>query len=93
MNVPIYRITRFLQIGAFFMVFDALQAAFDTGERAIANPIVLVKPREKTQPWEIEAISGATISSQAIATLLRKSTEVTVPVIIDNLTTLEGPSP
>jgi len=72
--------------------FDALRAAFDTDKRAITDPIVLVKPREKTQPWQIEAISGATISSQAIATLLRKSTEVTVPVIIDNLTTLEGPS-
>ena len=74
---------------AFRANFDALQVVFDTGERAIAHPIILVKPGKKTEPWQIEAITGATISSQAIAALLRKSTEVTVPVIIDNLTTLE----
>jgi electron transport complex protein RnfG len=73
--------------------FMALQVIFDAERRAIANPIVLVKPGEKTESWQIEAISGATISSRAVASLLRKSTEAAVPVIIDNLKTLEEPTP
>jgi len=77
---------------AFRSNFDALKVVFDSGQRAIEDPIVLVKPGEKTDPWQIEAISGATISSRAIADLLQKSTEVTVPVIFDNLTTLEDQS-
>ena len=69
--------------------FDALSVEVAEDGRTIANPIVLVKPGEKTDPWQIEAISGATISSRAIATLLRKSTEVTVPVIMQNVDVLE----
>jgi electron transport complex protein RnfG len=78
---------------AFRANFDALEVVVDPGSGAIAQPITLVKPGDKTQPWEVEAISGATISSRAIATLLRKSTEATVPVITENLQTLERGAP
>lgn len=70
--------------------FDALQVTVDPSTGEVANPIVLVKSGEKTEPWQIEAISGATISSTGVANLLRKSTEFTVPVIVNNLATLEG---
>ncbi|UCG52221.1 MAG: FMN-binding protein [Candidatus Latescibacterota bacterium] len=74
---------------AFIANFEALDVRLDdTGAKAL-NPIVLVKKGEKTDLWQIEAITGATISSRAIATILEKSTAVTVPVISQNLTVLE----
>lgn len=70
--------------------FEALDVGV-TGDGGIEHPIVLVKPGEKTQPWQIQAITGATISSRAVATILEKSTAVTVPLIVDNLAALEAP--
>jgi Na+-translocating ferredoxin:NAD+ oxidoreductase RnfG subunit len=49
----------------------------------------MVKESKKTDLWQIEAITGATVSSRAVATILRKSTAVTVPAIVDNLPVLE----
>ena len=70
--------------------FEALEARPDGAGAAIENPIVLVKPGEKTDPWQIQSITGATISSRAIATILEKSTAANVPVIFDNIETLKN---
>ena len=70
--------------------FEALEAKLDETGDGIANPIVLVKPGKKTQPWEIEAITGATISSRAVTDILHGSTGTTVPVIMKSLEALEG---
>jgi electron transport complex protein RnfG len=78
---------------AFRANFDALDVALTDDDERIANPIVLVKPGKKTDAWQIESITGATISSQAIADILEKSTAVLVPVIENNLDTLEGGAP
>ena len=72
----------------FLKNFEALDVRLTPDGDAIANPIVLVKPRQKENPWEIDAISGATISSQAIADILRASTAEAVPLIEGNLDTL-----
>ncbi len=72
----------------FLKNFEALDARLAPDGNAIANPIVLVKPRQKQNPWEIDAISGATISSQAIADILQASTAEAVPLIEKNLDTL-----
>jgi electron transport complex protein RnfG len=69
--------------------FEALSVELDDGGISVVNPIELVKEGKKTDAWQVEAITGATISSRAIATILRKSTEVTAPVIVDNLPVLE----
>ena len=69
--------------------FEALQIELTADNNTIVNPIVLVKPRQKTNPWEIDAISGATISSRAIADMLTKSTAVAIPLLEKNLTILE----
>jgi len=70
--------------------FEALSAVLAGDGASIANPITLVKPGKKTDDWQIEAITGATISSQAIANILEKSTAKAVPVIERNLEVLEG---
>jgi electron transport complex protein RnfG len=78
---------------AFRANFDALSVALiDDGER-IANPIILVKPGAKSESWQIESITGATISSRAIANILEKSTAERIPVIEKNLEVLEGGAP
>jgi electron transport complex protein RnfG len=74
--------------------FEALSVALTDDGSAILHPITLVKPRQKTNPWEIDAISGATISSRAIADMLRASTEIVIPLLEKNLSLLETqPSP
>jgi electron transport complex protein RnfG len=78
---------------AFRANFDALDVALTEDGERIANPVVLVKPGKKSESWQIESITGATISSQAIADILEKSTAVMVPVIEKNLDTLEGGAP
>jgi len=58
--------------------FEALDVSL-TGEGAaarIAHPIVAVASGEKSEPWQIDGITGATISSQAVASALRASTEI-----------------
>jgi len=39
----------------------------------VTQPIVAVKHGNKTHPWEIDGITGATISSKAVAKLMQKS--------------------
>jgi electron transport complex protein RnfG len=70
--------------------FEALEVYTDDTGAGILNPIVLVKPGEKTDPWQIQSITGATISSRAIASILEKSTAAHVPVIFKNLETLKN---
>ena len=69
--------------------FEALEVDVDANMNNIIHPITLVKPREKHNPWEIEGISGATISSRAVTDILRASTAVAVPLIEQNLSALQ----
>lgn len=52
----------------------------DDGE-TVLHPIVAVKSGQKSQAWEVDGITGATVSSQAIADILRTSTDEWVPLI------------
>lgn len=68
---------------AFHANFDSL-AVKPTAAGGIAHPVELVKHGEKTKPWQIEAITGATISSRAVTKILRQSTAKMVPLIAAN---------
>jgi len=61
--------------------FDALDVKLDGTGTELLHPIVLVKRREKTDAWQIEAISGATISSRAITNMLAASAARAIPFI------------
>lgn len=63
----------------FLANFDGLDVALDDGGRALAHPIELVKKGEKTQKWQIDAITGATVSSRAVANILRDSASFWMP--------------
>lgn len=49
------------------------------------HPIQTVKHGTKKNPWEVDAISGATISSRAVGRMLQKSTKEFIPIIEKNL--------
>lgn len=50
----------------------------------LANPIVAVPNGEKEHPWQIDSITGATVSSVAIGNLLNISTQEWVPMLVAN---------
>lgn len=69
--------------------FAALDTKLDAGKSKLAHPITAVKHGTKKNAWEIDAISGATISSRAVGRLLQKSTQEMIPVIVRNLNRIE----
>jgi electron transport complex protein RnfG len=74
----------------FIANFEALDTKLGDDGESMVHPIELAKHGEKTDPWQVEAITGATISSRAVANILRASTAQTVPVIARNMDVLEG---
>jgi len=69
--------------------FDALDAKIDTGNQSLANDIVTVKAGTKQHDWEIDAISGATISSVAVGKALNESAQRLMPQVLPQLHVLE----
>lgn len=69
--------------------FKALDAKLNAVGDELANPIVAVKQGTKTQPWQVDAISGATISSRGLAKGLNSSAQRLVPLIHKQLKELE----
>jgi len=49
------------------------------------HPISAVKHGTKKNPWEIDAISGATVSSRAVGRMLNKSVQAMAPIVAKNL--------
>lgn len=71
--------------------FDKLDATVK-GD-VLANAIIAVKHGSKKNPWEIDAISGATISSKAIAKGLNGSAQDVLPKVVPLLSQMEGAKP
>jgi electron transport complex protein RnfG len=67
---------------AFLANFDCLEARLNEDGTAMAHEIVTVKNGNKTQPWQIDGISGATVTSMAIGTALRESTNEMLPLLL-----------
>ena len=71
--------------------FKALDARVDAAGNGLEHAIISVKSGSKTEPWQIDAISGATISSKAVARMLNDSARQAVPVIMRHLDVLQRP--
>jgi electron transport complex protein RnfG len=65
----------------FIANFEALDASLNNEGDALENPIVTVKQGEKTAPWQIDGITGATITSEALGNILNNSASAWVPVL------------
>jgi Na+-translocating ferredoxin:NAD+ oxidoreductase subunit G len=64
----------------FLANFDCLDARLNEAANAVANEIVTVKNGNKEHPWQIDGISGATVTSVAIGNALRDSTTRMLPL-------------
>jgi electron transport complex protein RnfG len=64
---------------AFQENFNALDARLNSTGSALAHDIIMVKP------WQVDAISGATISSRAVARMLNESARQLLPQITPHL--------
>lgn len=64
---------------AFLANFEALDVTLQAGGQELENEIVPVKSGAKIQAWEVDGITGATISSRAIGNILKESTAEWVP--------------
>ena len=78
---------------AFLKNLEALDARLDATGQALANPIVTVKNGTKTQPWQIDAITGATLSSRAMGKAANQAAQRAAPAIQRSLALLTQPSP
>lgn len=65
--------------------FEKLDASLDPATQEPAHEIATVKHGTKSDPWQIDAISGATISSKAIGRIMQASTKEMIPVISAHL--------
>ena len=63
--------------------FRALDVSL-TNEGTLKNTVITVKQGEKQNPWEIDGITGATITSRAIGTIIGTSTTEVVPILYTN---------
>ena len=74
----------------FIANFEALDVRLNAAGDALANPIVTVKQGEKTEPWQVDGITGATITSEAIGNILNESSAVWVPVLERDAATIDA---
>ncbi len=65
----------------FLANFTALDVTVTADGLSIEHPVQAVKQGAKSAPWEIDGISGATISSAAVAGILRASTAQWIPLV------------
>lgn len=75
---------------AFLKNFEALDARLNSQKNGLENAIVTVKHGSKREQWEIDAISGATISSKAIGRMINDSGQRMFPLIIKHLEELRA---
>lgn len=64
---------------AFLANFERLDVGLTDDGSGLRHPIEATKHGEKTSPWQVDAITGATVSSFAIADILQASASVWVP--------------
>lgn len=69
----------------FLANFRQLDATLNSSGDGLANAIVAVKHGTKTKPWQIDAISGATVSSRAAGRALNDSASRVVPALLPHL--------
>ena len=69
--------------------FKQLDARLNPEHTALIQPIVTVKHGSKQEAWEIDAISGATISSKAVGRALNASAQKLLPQLLPLIPQLE----
>ena len=73
----------------FLANFKCLDAQVNVTQSGLAHKIITVRHGTKQHDWEIDAISGSTITSNAIGRMLNKSAQALHSVIARNLDVLK----
>ena len=73
----------------FMANFEKLDVSLTADKSALAHPIETVKHGNKTEPWQVDAMSGATITSRAIANGLLASAGEMLPLLAQHLDDLK----
>ena len=73
----------------FLKNFEALDATLNAAGDGLKNVIHAVKHGNKSEPWQIDSISGATISSAAIGRMINASGQRMFPLIQKHLADLQ----
>jgi electron transport complex protein RnfG len=76
----------------FLANFNALDVKLKGDLSALANEVKAVKHGAKTNPWQIDAISGATITSRAVGRAINDSAQALLPRLLPNLDKLGNKS-
>ena len=74
---------------AFLANFNCLDAKVNPEQSGLINVIKTVRHGTKQNPWEIDAISGSTITSNAVGRMFNQSGQFLHPIIAKNLTLLK----
>lgn len=75
---------------AFLNNFKALDVHLSADMQALANAVKTVKHGSKTHPWEIDAISGATVTSKAVGRGINQSAQALLPKLVPHLDQLRN---
>jgi len=75
----------------FLANFEALDTRLNEDGTALANGIVTVKQGEKTEPWQVDGITGATITSEAVGVILNKGSSYWLPAFERDARSFEPP--
>ena len=73
----------------FLANFDKLTARLTQDGTKLEHAFEVVKPGAKKNPWQIDGITGATISSKAVGKLLNDSAPRRLPPVVKNVSRLK----
>lgn len=71
--------------------FKAMDMTLNNSQTDLKNELKTVKSGKKKNAWEIDAITGATITSRAVGNILNTSSKKWVPVIYKNRVVFSSP--
>ncbi|MDD5058958.1 MAG: FMN-binding protein [Sideroxydans sp.] len=74
---------------AFVKNFEALDVRLNSELSALANEVKTVKHGTKTNPWQIDAIAGATITSKAVGRGINESAQKLLPKLVPHIAELK----
>jgi electron transport complex protein RnfG len=76
----------------FLANFEALEVKLAADLKVLANEVKTVKHGTKANPWQIDAIAGATITSRAVGKGINDAAQALLPRLVPNLEQLKSKS-
>jgi electron transport complex protein RnfG len=80
---------KILTDAAFLKNFEALDVSVNAEMTALANAVKTVKHGTKTNPWQIDAIAGATVTSKAVGRGINESAQKLMPLLVPHIAELK----